>query len=177
MGNVPADTQEVFLGPGELYFGSRNTRIRTLLGSCVAITMWHPKRRIGGMCHYMLPGAAVASSPRVRGRYAEDALAAMTDFARRCHTRLPDYEYKLFGGGNMFPDIRVAAKQPIGESNVACGRLLLSRLGVFVTAEHSGGIGQRAVVLDLWSGDAWVRHDALQPPMPERVAQRERLTC
>ncbi|MBL8511280.1 MAG: chemotaxis protein CheD, partial [Betaproteobacteria bacterium] len=46
---------DIFLQPGEFYFGDADTRIRTLLGSCVSITMWHPTRRIGGMCHYMLP--------------------------------------------------------------------------------------------------------------------------
>jgi hypothetical protein len=46
---------DIFLQPGEFYFGDHETRIRTLLGSCVAITMWHPRLRIGGMCHYLLP--------------------------------------------------------------------------------------------------------------------------
>lgn len=46
---------DIFLQPGEWYFGEGNTRVRTTLGSCVAIVLWHPVRRIGGMCHYMLP--------------------------------------------------------------------------------------------------------------------------
>ena len=72
---APPDILEIFLQPGEFYFGDEKTRIRTLLGSCVAIVLWHPKLRIGGMCHYMLP-----HSPRERhgqpldGRYAEDAM-------------------------------------------------------------------------------------------------------
>ncbi len=50
---------EVFLQPGELYFGDGRTRVRTLLGSCVAIAVWHPRLRIGGLCHYMLPSRAI----------------------------------------------------------------------------------------------------------------------
>ena len=46
---------DVFLQPGDFYFGEAGTRIRTLLGSCVAITLWHPILHIGGMCHIMLP--------------------------------------------------------------------------------------------------------------------------
>ena len=53
--NRPLGGNEIFLQPGEFYFGDAATRIRTLLGSCVAITLWHPARMIGGMCHYMLP--------------------------------------------------------------------------------------------------------------------------
>src|SRR5439155_18563598 len=47
----PTAYLEIFLQPGEWYFGDADTRIRTLLGSCVAITMWHPRRCLGGMCH------------------------------------------------------------------------------------------------------------------------------
>jgi chemotaxis receptor (MCP) glutamine deamidase CheD len=31
---------EVFLNPGEFHFGEGTTRISTLLGSCVSITLW-----------------------------------------------------------------------------------------------------------------------------------------
>ena len=51
----PSNVTEVFLQPGEFHFGHARTRIKTILGSCVAITMWHPILRIGGMCHYLLP--------------------------------------------------------------------------------------------------------------------------
>ena len=49
------DPHTVFLHPGECYFGGGPTRIATLLGSCVSITVWHPRLLVGGMCHYMLP--------------------------------------------------------------------------------------------------------------------------
>ena len=49
----PPHVIEIYLQPGELWFGDANTRIRTILGSCVAITLWHPHRRIDGMCRYM----------------------------------------------------------------------------------------------------------------------------
>ena len=45
----PDHVIEIFLQPGDFYFGGADTRIRTILGSCVSITMWHPTRLIGGM--------------------------------------------------------------------------------------------------------------------------------
>lgn len=41
---------EIFLQPKDFYFGDENARLRTLLGSCVSITMWHPTKLIGDMC-------------------------------------------------------------------------------------------------------------------------------
>jgi len=38
---------DIFLQPGELYFGDRHTRIRTVLGSCVSVVFWHPEKLLG----------------------------------------------------------------------------------------------------------------------------------
>ena len=56
----PANAAEVVLAPGQVSFATCPTRLRTLLGSCVAFTFWHPQRRIGGMCHFMLPDVTIA---------------------------------------------------------------------------------------------------------------------
>ncbi len=53
--DTPEDVETVVLRPGDFHFGGGHTRISTLLGSCVSITLWHPRRLIGGMCHYMMP--------------------------------------------------------------------------------------------------------------------------
>ena len=50
-----AGIAEIFLQPGELYFGGRHTRIRTLLCSCVSQVSWRPELLVGGMRHLILP--------------------------------------------------------------------------------------------------------------------------
>lgn len=151
---------DIYLKPGDLFFGDGTMRLRTVLGSCVAITMWHPKRLIGGMCHFMLPGASrSAGKDGLSARYADDALKAMIRDARRFGTDEHEYHYKLFGGGNMFPDVRGSQQKPVGEANVAHARKLLDTLGVRPVAEHTGGYGQRVLVMEVWSGVVWVRHD------------------
>ena len=42
---------DLVLQPGEWFFGQSPNRISTLLGSCVAVTVWHPILRCGGLCH------------------------------------------------------------------------------------------------------------------------------
>ena len=61
--NKTPNKNDVFLLPGEFHFGDQDDRIITLLGSCVAITLWHPEKRIGGMCHYMLPSPMYREKP------------------------------------------------------------------------------------------------------------------
>ena len=69
------DILDVFLQPGDFHFGAGRTRISTLLGSCISITLWHPARLIGGMCHFMLPTRGLPGGVPLDGRYADEALA------------------------------------------------------------------------------------------------------
>ena len=158
------NTIEIFLQPGEFWFGDRDTRIRTLLGSCVSITMWHPRLRIGGMCHFMLPErGSRARADGLDGRYAGDAIELFLRELRAAHTRPQDYQVKLFGGGRMFRS-RHAADGPaaldVGTRNVEAARTLLRTHGFRVRAAHVEGEGHRNLIFDIGSGEVWLRHVA-----------------
>ena len=62
----------VYLPAGKFHFGGGNVRVHTLLGSCVAITVWHPLKRVGGICHYLLPtrGSHSGNAGVALGMYA-----------------------------------------------------------------------------------------------------------
>jgi chemotaxis protein CheD len=157
---------DIFLQPGEFYFGDATTCIRTLLGSCVAITLWHPTRLIGGMCHYMLPGRHKPGSP-LDGKYADEAMQLFLLEAARHDTQLQEYQVKLFGGGNMFPGYRkktASGKPPannIADNNVAAAHRLLALHRLRLSAEDLGCSGHRNVIFDIRSGHVWVRHQRL----------------
>ncbi|MFC4159554.1 chemotaxis protein CheD [Chitinimonas lacunae] len=150
---------DIFLQPGEVYFGDSETRIRTLLGSCVAITLWHPKRRLGGMCHYLLPGRPL-SQPREDngrdGRYAEEALSLMLDYIQTAGTLPAEYQVKMFGGGNMLSSLD--GRQPsVGERNIEFGKTWLAQHGFRLSREHLAGQGHRNIIFDIATGDVWVK--------------------
>jgi len=163
---APKDVLEVFLQPGEFYFGEDKTRIRTLLGSCVAITLWHPELKVGGMCHYMLPRRPRRNGWEAEppdGRYAEDAMKMFLGEIQRTGTRAAEFKVKLFGGGRMFKAADHLVRRPtIAEANVEFGRAAIAQCGFRLCAEDLGGRGHRNVILDVWSGDVWVRQNDLQ---------------
>ncbi len=161
---------EVILQPGDFHFGDADTKIRTLLGSCVSITMWHPEKRIGGMCHYMLP-ARSARQGVLDGRYADEAMELFMREIRAAGTHPSEYRVKAFGGGNMFPGIKKKHLQcgfhaTLEEMclcrDVACRNAgtvyeLASRHGFEIEARDLGGAGHRNVIFDIGSGHVWVR--------------------
>ncbi len=157
---------DIFLQPGDFYFGDADTRIRTLLGSCVALTFWHPRLRVGGMCHYMLPSRGGGHRHHhhdadLDGRYADEAMALFLREFRRLGTQPREYQVKMFGGGNMFPGHRRAGEHvDVSTRNIQAGRQLLHAHGLVARAEHVGGHGHRQVILEIASGDVWMRHVA-----------------
>lgn len=148
---------DVNLAPGQFYFGAGYTRIHTLLGSCVAITMWHPKRLIGGMCHYLLPTRA-GNTRLPPGHFADGAVALFLEEIGRQHTLAQDYEIKLFGGADMFAALghRPGAVN-ISSSNVEAGMRLLQARGLRIKRRDVGGTQHRKIFLELWNGDVWVQ--------------------
>lgn len=159
---VPPDEaagRSVFLMPGQLYFGTRARDVRTLLGSCVAVTLWHPARRIGGMCHYLLPQRRRATGQPLDGRYGDEALELLVEAIGRVGTRPHEYEAHLYGGADTLPD-HAGVKLSVGERNIEQGWTLIDRHGLQLMAIDVGDRVPRNVTLDLRSGAVTMRRGA-----------------
>ena len=152
---VSETVDSVVLSPGDFYFGGGRTRISTLLGSCVSITLWHPRKRIGGMCHYMMTERNRAPGTPLDGRYASEAFELFLNEVAAAGTRPSEYQAKLFGGANMFGG-HASGKMEIGQRNVELGRTLLASRNIALMAEHVAGNGRRKLHFDLWSGNVWL---------------------
>jgi chemotaxis protein CheD len=151
---------DIFLQPGEVYFGDRHTRIRTLLGSCVAITVWHARKKIGGMCHYLVPARGQPSADALDGRYADEAVLLLLREIANAQTDPRDYQVKVFGGGNMLTKPSAAGRgkpMNIAGRNIDVAEQLLARHGFVAAADHVGGDGYRQIIFEISSGDVWLR--------------------
>jgi len=145
----------VVLSAGDFYFGGGRTRISTLLGSCVSITLWHPRRHIGGMCHYMMTERERDAERALDGRYANEAFALFLHHVEQAGTRPSEYQAKLFGGANMFKNNK-GGGMDVGARNVDYAHRLLDAAHIALVAEHVAGSGRRKLHFDVWSGDVWL---------------------
>ncbi len=170
----PAGIIEIFLQPGELFFGDQHTRLRTLLGSCVSLVLWHPHRRIGGMTHFMLPGRTRSATAPLDGRYGDEAMALLLSEIQAAGTRAEDYQLYLFGGGDMFPQVTRQAECSVGKRNIERARRLIADCGLKCHGEHVGGTGHRNLIFDVWSGQVAVRQllPAQSPGTASGVSQQ-----
>jgi chemotaxis protein CheD len=157
-----AGIREIFLHPGDFHFGGADTRIVTLLGSCVSITVWNPRLLVGGMCHFMLPSRGVIpEGAGYDGRYGDEAMLMLMRRIWNLGADPMEFQAKVFGGANMFPLQCQKKEMNVGERNIEMALTLLARHEIPIRAKHIGGDGHRKLMLDIWNGDVWLRHQPL----------------
>ena len=147
---------EIFLQPGELFVADADYRLRTILGSCISITLWHPATKTGGMTHSLLPTRGLSAPANgLDGRYGDESLAMILDQFKQAGVPSSQCEAKVFGGGNMFPGHANSQSLNVGQRNGVAAKALLLKAGIPLKAEYLFGIGHRQVIFDVASGDVW----------------------
>lgn len=145
--------------PGDWYFGDKFERLHTILGSCIAMTVWHPQLRIGGMCHYLLatPSAAYLKTRQDSHndfRYASVVLKAMKKSMQE-YGKMQEYQIGLFGGGDMFA---YTSATSIGTDNIAYAHRWLQQEKLQAMQTDVGGSISRSLVLVIPNGDIQLKH-------------------
>lgn len=173
------NTIDIFLLPGEYFVGGAECRIRTLLGSCVSITLWHPKRRIGTMSHFLLSTRNGAKESGLNSRYGEEALELMLAELRAMGVDPAECQAKIFGGSKMFPGLDGKKSGNIGRQNGEVALRLLRAHGIPVVSESLYGVGHRSIIFDISSGNVWSRQAQPEekPRQTAKTFQGARLTA
>lgn len=154
---------EIYIPPGGFYFADSQYRLKTLLGSCVAITLWHPKLRVGGMCHYVLPKRLSRQKASIEqallpGYYGEDAMALFMEKVQQHDANRANWQAKLFGGASMLnPENGFDGRFDVGKRNIAKGQEMLKQQRLILSNSHVGGSAARDLAFDIASGDVWLR--------------------
>jgi len=162
-----SDVSSRFLNPGDFSFGDASCQIHTVLGSCVAITLWHPVLHIGGMCHFVLPGRrthenVTRTDSEPNGRYADAVIALFQREAAQYGTNLKEYQAKIFGGSIMLRNVTIKKDEMVGLRNIEAALKQLFDNEIPLLFAHVGETGHRRIVFDIKSGDVWVKHEPLK---------------
>jgi len=146
------ERQRRYLFPGQVAVTRTPTAITTILGSCVAVTLWDAQRGIGGMNHFMLPLFAGSSARSTRfGNVAmEELVTQMSDAG----STLGFLRARVFGGSCMFPAMQSATH--LGNQNVEVALEFLGRRGVEIVQVDVGGDRGRKLVFHTDEGAAWL---------------------
>ena len=146
------------LKSGELLICREPRLVSTVLGSCVAVTMFTARLPLAAICHAMLPaprrGCDLDNGAGERFKYLTQALSAMFDAFQRAGILADEIEVKMFGGGNV---IGVAGEANldlgVGEANIRMARRLLGEHQLPIKAANVGGQRGRKIFFDTATGE------------------------
>jgi len=149
--------QNIFLKPAEFYIAARPTIISTVLGSCVAVTMFSRRTGMAAMCHAVLPVCTeFECRPRLcprKAKYLTCILPEMVRAFREKKVPPAEIEIGVFGGASMFsPKNRASLEHSVGWKNMQAGLEQLEEMGMNISVRHLGGTVGRKIIFETDTG-------------------------
>jgi len=143
----------IHVGIGELVVDMAPVQLTTVLGSCIALALYVPTKKIGGLAHILIQGDDDSGSLK----YSGPATRALLAHIREKTSPADIIVAKLAGGAsNTFADDNSLLRH-LGKRTMLHVVGILVDEGIDIYGMHVGGSAGRNVVFDLTSGQLEVR--------------------
>lgn len=145
-------------GIGELVLSdnSADLIVATSLGSCLGVSVYDPKRRIGGMVHAFLPSSqSDPEKAKIKpATYVDTGVSLLLQKLISAGSNKRDLVIAVAGGSAINDANGVF---DIGKRNFTVLRKLLWKNNLLLSASDVGGDCSRTVTLYIASGEVWVK--------------------
>ena len=147
--------KKVFLKPGDIYVGKAPAEVSTVLGSCVSITMFSERLKLGAICHALLPSGHT-SRDRDKFHYVDSSILSMLSMFEKMGVKSGELEIKLLGGGDMFE--RISGNTiSVGTKNIETALQVLKNNNLELTGSDVGGTMGRKIYFCTRTGKVLIK--------------------
>jgi len=136
------------------------------LGSCVAVGLYDPQTRLGGMGHMLLPNRPPKGTLGSESKYVDAGIYHIIDELLRAGANRDTLVAKIAGGANMFETSYQTLINSVGARNAKSARQTLNVLGIPIVGEEVGGNRGRTAEFDLATGKMLVYSAHTEEPVP-----------
>ena len=158
---LEGDVAEVYLQPGESHLARSPAIIRTILGSCVGVSLWSAKLGAGALCHAQLPRCPTPSrvplSLAVGRRYVDFAIRDLARQFDNLGAARSEIQVKLFGGADVLLVTNAASRPTVGRLNCEAAIEVVEAEGFKVTASSLGGTSGLNIQFNTKTGEILLR--------------------
>jgi len=174
-----SDMDRFVLHPGDYRVADRPVVMSTLLGSCVAVCLFDPVKRVMGMNHFLLAERRHAEGTPLlaseAGRYGIHAMELLVNDLLRKGAQRHRLEAKAFGGGNVIGSNCKSEDgfNCVGTTNVRFVRDFLERDRIPLVAADLGGNQGRQIHFSGNDYSVYVRQIPIRHT--SKVIEQERL--
>ncbi|MDD3051675.1 MAG: chemotaxis protein CheD [Candidatus Cloacimonetes bacterium] len=124
------------------------------LGSCVAIVLYEPVKKLGGMIHIMLPDSTIERDSKINPyKYVDTGVPVLFKTLLQMGATRSNIITKVIGGSSVMDKHKFFN---IGERNYVAVRKILWRNNILIKGEDVGGSKSRTVRLEMATGKVTV---------------------
>ncbi|OGX37217.1 MAG: hypothetical protein A3D87_09365 [Omnitrophica WOR_2 bacterium RIFCSPHIGHO2_02_FULL_50_17] len=146
-----SDEKILSVGVGDIQVAKAPIIITTYLGSCVAVCLYAPLHKVGGVIHFMLPKAGPTHEGLIlkKEKYADTGIPELLRQLKNVFKLEKDaFVAKIFGGANVVKSV----SRQFGQENVEAAGEIIKRLRMNILASHTGGEKGYKIMFDLNTG-------------------------
>ena len=133
-----------------------STLVTYALGSCIAVALYDPASKVGGLLHYMLPESSLDAQKAQQNpfMFADTGIKALLEAVTANGANARRLVVRLAGGAQVLDNEGVFQ---IGKRNYLAARKILWKAGILISAEAVGGEVSRTTRLEVATGQMWIR--------------------
>jgi chemotaxis protein CheD len=126
------------------------------LGSCIAVAVYDPAAKVGGLLHYMLPDSTLdaAKAKETPGMFADTGIPLLFKSCYKLGADKKRMVVKVAGGASILDESNFFR---IGQKNIMAMRKLFWSNNVLIDAEDTGKNFNRTVRIDLGTGKFYIK--------------------
>ena len=144
---------DIVVGISDLKISNKDTEclVTYALGSCIAVAVYDPQAKVGGLLHYMLPDSALDSQKAREhpGMFADTGIPLLFKSCYKLGAEKKRMIIKIAGGARIMDDTNYFR---IGQKNLTALRKIFWKNNVLIDAEDIGENFNRTVRLEMSTG-------------------------
>jgi len=147
---------------GEVYIAHSPSLISTVLGSCISVTLFNRRLRVGAMCHGFMPrwkqGSALSKRRRNKLMFVDYSIEKMLEEFYQLGISGNDIEVKMFGGAKMLmPHETSTVNMSIAQENIDAARDAIQAAGLKLLTYDVGGQWGRKLIFNTDTGEVLLK--------------------
>ena len=143
-----------YLHPGNLFASSNPHVVTTILGSCIAVCLFDPTKKIGGINHYMLPLWNGEGLPIPR--FGNVAIKKLIEKMEMLGANKRTLQAKVFGGSSIHKT--ASGLLNVGLRNIDIAKDMLEEERIHIIGSDMGGSRGRRVLFYTDTGSVKMRY-------------------
>lgn len=149
----------IYLNPGENHFTNKPKLIKTVLGSCISVIIYHRASKYSAVTHSVMPekNCQEASCFCCEPKFVDCSIRMVLTKFDELRIKRNELESKLFGGSEIHNFKTNSRMESIGTQNLKTAKRILFENKIPIVASDIGGLNGRKIIYNSATIEVFVK--------------------